>query len=344
MRILDLARNPLRICSTAIILSGCGAPSAMLNAQTAPLYAPPRGVSALTAAEATKNGIYVSGYFGSSSVVYGYRQNNRGNDSPDSSETSVPAAVDVAVDAKGDVMVPQGNEITIFKGPRMCGKQLAQLGIGLEGYAVDAASADATGGTIAVASVQDGSGYGSVQVCMLKTGCRKYLTNSDMNFVFGVAMANDGDCWAASQQGLSMGYAAVLTYFKGCSGSGETASGYQNASSGGLDIDKSGNLVSISCSAAGCSMPGVYVYSGCKPQCKEIGGPFSLQGTSRYGHLNESSTRLAMADYQFGQVDVYAYSPTAITYLYSFNNGLNSNIVGASYTPRSDEPRRSTRR
>jgi hypothetical protein len=287
------------------------------------------------ATDAAKSGIYVSGYFGSSSVVYGYRQNNRGNDPPDCSRTSLPAAVDVAADAKGYLMVPQGNELTIFRGPRTCGKQLAQLGIGLGGYAVDAASADAAHGTIAVASVQDGSGYGSVQVCMLRTGCRTYLTNSDMNFVLGVAIANDGDCWGASQQGLSMGYAAVLTYFKGCSGSGETATGYQNASSGGLDIDKNGNLVSISCSATGCSTPAVYVYSGCKPQCKEIGGPFSLRGTARYGHLNQNSTRLAMADYQFGQVDVYRYSPTAITYLYSFNNGLNSNIAGASYSPRS---------
>jgi hypothetical protein len=293
--------------------------------------------NAQSARDAAKNGIYVSGYFGSSSVVYGYRHSNRGNDPPDCSETSMPAAVDVAVDAKGDLMVPQGNELAIFRGLHMCGKELAQLGIGLGGYAVDAASADAAHGTIAVASVQDGSGDGSVQVCRLKTGCRTYLTNSDMNLVFGVAIANDGDCWAASQQGLSMGYVAVLTYFKGCSGSGETATGYQNASSGGLDIDKNGNLVSISCSLADCSTPAVYVYSGCTPACKAIGGPSSLQGSSRYGHLNEDSTRLAMADYQFGQVDVYRYSPTAITYLYSFNNGLNSNIVGASYTRRSDE-------
>jgi hypothetical protein len=313
------------MCTIVAMLAGCGVLPLSLS----------KGQDDAVATDAAKNGIYVSGYFGSSSVVYGYRRNNRGNDPPECSRTSQPAAVDVAADAKGNLMVPQGNELAIFRGPHMCGKQLAQLGIGLGGYAVEAASADATHGTIAVASVQDGSGYGSVQVCMLRTGCRTYLTNSSMNFVFGVAIANDGDCWAASQQGLSMGYVAVLTYFKGCSGSGETATGYQNASSGGLDIDKNGNLVSISCSPANCSTPAVYVYSGCKAQCKEIGGPFSLQGASRYGHLNQDSTRLAMADYQFGQVDVYGYSPSAITYLYNFNNGLNSNIVGASYSARS---------
>jgi hypothetical protein len=306
------------------MLAGCGVLPLNLS----------KGQDDAVAADAAKDGIYVSGYFGSSSVVYGYRQNNRGNDPPDCSKTSLPAAVDVAADSKGDVMVPQGNELSIFRGPHLCGKQLAQLGIGLGGYAVDAASADAEHGTIAVASVQDGSGNGSVQVCMLRTGCRTYLTNSSMNFVFGVAVANDGDCWAASQQGRSMGYVAVLTYFKGCSGSGETATGYQNTSSGGLDIDKNGNLVSISCSLANCSTPAVYIYSGCKPRCKKIGGPFSPHGTSRYGHISQDSTRLAMADYQFGQVDVYRYGPSAITYLYSFNNGLNSNVVGASYSPR----------
>ncbi len=338
MRILDLAHKTLWNCGAIIVLAACGAlplsqPALSgVEGKGQDEVQPPIGAPA-----AMKSGIYVSGYTGSKSVVYGYRQNNRGNHPPRCSENSAPAAVNVAADAKGDLMVAQGNELAIFKGPRTCGKPLAHLGIGLGGYAVDAASADATEGTIAVASVQDGSGYGSIQLCMLRIGCRTYLANSNMNFVFGVAIANDGDCWAASQQGLSMGYVAVLTYFKGCSGSGETATGYQNASSGGLDIDKNGNLVSISCSPAGCSTPAVYVYSGCKPSCKEIGGPFSLRGTSRYGHLNEDSTRLAMADYQFGQVDVYRYSPTAITYLYSFNNGLNSNIVGASYTRRADE-------
>jgi hypothetical protein len=83
----------------------------------------------------------------------------------------------------------------------------------------------------------------------------------------------------------------------------------------------------------------VYVYSGCKPACKAIGGPFPLKGTAVYGHLNEDSTSFAAADYQYGQVDVYRYSPTAITYRYSFNNGIsvNSGIVGAAYNPRSRE-------
>ena len=80
------------------------------------------------------------------------------------------------------------------------------------------------------------------------------------------------------------------------------------------------------------------VYSGCKPKCKKIGGPFSLQGTSLYGHLNEDSSRFAAADYQYGQIDIYKYAPTNIAYMYSFNNGLSSGErMGAAYNPRSKE-------
>ncbi len=78
-------------------------------------------------------------------------------------------------------------------------------------------------------------------------------------------------------------------------------------------------------------------YSGCKPKCKKVGGPFPLQGSSWYGHLNATSTRFAAADYEYGQVDVYKYNPTTLTYLYSFNSGLNSGITGAAYNPRSKE-------
>jgi erythromycin esterase len=149
-----------------------------------------------------------------------------------------------------------------------------------------------------------------------------------------VAVSKNGDCWAASKQGPSKGYKTVLIYFQGCAGSGQTTTHYKNPDSGGLDIDKSGNLVSISYST-----PAVYVYSGCKPVCKLIGGPFTLKGTAVYGHLNKDSTRFATADYEYGQVDIYTYSPTAVTYRYSFNNGISvsSGIVGAAYNPRSKE-------
>jgi hypothetical protein len=157
-----------------------------------------------------------------------------------------------------------------------------------------------------------------------------------MNFVEGVALANNGDCWASSQQYHYSG--AVLTYFKGCSESGESATGFENAEAGGLDIDKNGNLVAISSSTSS-SASAVYVYSGCRPRCKLVGGPFSLHGEVESGHLDEDSSRLAAADYEYGQVDIYKFTPRSVTYLYSFNNGMSTsaNVTGAAYNPRSKQ-------
>jgi len=105
-----------------------------------------------------------------------------------------------------------------------------------------------------------------------------------MNFVYSVAVAKNGDCWASSEQAESMGSGgAVLTYFKDCSGSGQTATGYQNAYAGGLDIDVNGNLVSISATT-----PAVYVYSACNPLAR----PSAARSRSTGGHLWPSRQRL----------------------------------------------------
>lgn len=279
------------------------------------------------------NNVYVSEYEnGSDARVLGYGGANRRDKKPSCSRKS-PYAHDIAIDGKGNVIVAGGFGVTtVYNGSPMCGKKLGVLPIGWGGLAVNAASSDAANGTVAVAALQDGSGPGSIELCTLRAGCTGNLKNNDMNFVMGVALANDGDCWASSEQGPSMGYAPVLTYFKGCTGSGETARGFQNAATGGLDLDDHGNLVVISSAT-----PAVYVYSGCKPQCKLVGGPFALHGTAMYGHLNAASTRFVTADTHYGQVNVYRYTPTAITYLYAFNNGISpsSGIQGAAFDPRS---------
>ena len=98
----------------------------------------------------------------------------------------------------------------------------------------------------------------------------------------------------------------------------------------GLDIDAAGNLVSFSGASAQ-----LYVYSGCNPRCKLAGGPFSMGGTSAYGHLNRTRDKLAVADYQHGQVDLYTYTPTVVNYVGSFNTGLSQtlDVVGVTYAP-----------
>jgi hypothetical protein len=280
---------------------------------------------------ASTSGIYVSERQSSESDVFGYASNDRQNRGPICAENSQPT-YDLAVDGRGDLIVPNPSDtVTVFKGPGMCGRKLGTLQTIYS--AVDVASFNAASGTIAVGIVLDGqSGDGSIQLCTLKKGCYANLTDgTQMDFVAAVAMSKKGDCWASSA------VPTALTYFKGCSATAQSATGYENSDAGGLDIDNAGNLVSISCSEVSCSTPVLYVYAGCNPKCKKVGGPFPLQGASWYGHLNATSTRFAAADYEYGQVDVYKYSPTTLTYLYSFNSGLNSNIAGTAYNPRSKE-------
>ncbi len=282
-------------------------------------------VHGIAAPDSAKRGIYVSEYAGSGSIIYGYPKNNRANKAPVCS-LDVSFGSGVNVDRKGNLIVSQSsNAVTVFSGRGMCGSELGSVQLCCDGIAISASSTDAASGTIAVAALQNGSGYGSIQLCKVGQGvCKTNLTNQYLNFVYGVAVAKNGDCWAASYE------PTALVYFKGCAGSGQEATGYLNAYSGALGIDKGGNLISIDESA-----PALYVYSGCNPACKLVGGPSPLLGQGAFGSLNKNSTTLAIADSQYDQVDIYKYTPTSLSYEYSFNNGLSPDfvLVSAAYNP-----------
>jgi hypothetical protein len=323
MKSLDFGRCVLGICVAAAMVAGCG---------SQPPIGAPGAMAQRAAIVALTSGIYAGENQSSGSDVFGYPSNNRKNRGPICSENSQPT-YDLGVDDRGNLIVPNPSDtVTVFKGPGMCGQKLGTLQT--MDYPVDVTSSNAASGTIAVGIVLDGgSGDGSIQLCTLKKGCYANLTDgTQMDFVVAVAMSKKGDCWASSA------VPTALTYFKGCSAAAQSATGYENSDAGGLDIDDNGNLVSISCSEVSCSTPVLYVYSGCNPKCKKVGGPFPLQGASWYGHLNATSTRFAAADYEYGRIDVYRYAPTGLTYLYSFGDGLSAGgHIGVAYTPRSKE-------
>lgn len=291
-----------------------------------------------------KKGIYVAQYV--SKVVYGY------SDKKKSQKTKGPICqapwnmsgpIYVAVDGKGDLLEVDAAALyptNIGTGPNMCGPLAASIQ-DREGYADAVASLDALNGVIAIANQFDYSNYGfapgSITVCTVAAGCTANLTNAAMYRVAGVAIDPKGDCWASAVNGPS-GNTATLTYFKGCAGSGQQASGYKNPGYGSVDIDTHGNLVALSY-VISTETTTLYVYSGCKPKCKLVGGPFSLRGISTAGALNGASTKFVVADAQYGQVDIYSYTPTKVSYLYSFNNGLSQKDVvgGVAVNPRSPE-------
>lgn len=237
-------------------------------------------------------------------------------------------------DSKGDLEIPSGvstgnSALSVFE-PR-CGALVWRASV-LTGFPVDAYSSDPLTGNVAVALTvtYNSFGYGGVVLCSKASGCGGVISNPEVNRGFGVALAENGDCWL-SATGFSENY--LLVYFQGCSGTGTVATGTQNAQPGGLFIDTKGNLAAIDQSGK------LYVYSGCNPNCSLV-STSTLNGEPYYGGLDAKGTHFAVGDYATGGVDVYNYSPTSgATYSYSFNNGLNSGrgVEGAHFAPTNKE-------
>lgn len=244
-------------------------------------------------------------------------------------------------DTKSDVMVPgyTGQDsgylsINVFK-PN-CGALIWQSEINT-GQPDDAYGDNGATGTILVGLLADygNSDFGAAVLCSMSSGCSSPMTNSAITgYVAGVAMAKNGDCWLSGATYETTGF--VLVYFKGCTGSGETATGTSNTNYGGLFIDTKGNLGSVD-TAGGM----LYVYSGCNPACTLVSST-TLHGESLFGGLNKSGKELALGDIANNEVDIYSYSPAkGATYSYSFNNGLtsgSSNLVETGhFAPRNSK-------
>jgi hypothetical protein len=331
MRLIPIALSALAFGFLAGCASNGMTPSSLASA---PRYSSAGVIAALEGPNASGGGLYVSQF--SSTNILAYKSNNKKNGPPTCSVPGVLYLNGVAVDGKGNLIDPDGGSrsIIIFKGPGMCGAKAASTSDSF-GQPIDAASNDALNGKIVVANMFDNnSKAGSVSVCTMKSGCHTNLTNSGIYEMVGVAMDKNGNCWASA---YNMQFFPTLTYFAKCKGAGVATTGYLNTSPGGLDIDDAGNLVTIDTSAN--NSGALIIYSGCRPACKVVGGPFALHGEAFWGHLNQTSTAFATANYVAGEIDVYKYSTAALTYLYSFSNGLNASysVKGAAYNPRSNE-------
>jgi hypothetical protein len=327
------------------ILAGCGGrsvtPSAPVDqpATVIPAWVHPAGAQLIPPApmryeSEPKYGIYASEVYGSD--VLGYHNPNMGNHGP-ACKLYSEYVNGFAVDGRGNLLLPTAypDEVSVYKGPALCGKLLGSF-TDTYGQAADAASADALTGTIVVGDIEESGSkkVGNIAICTLAKGCTRQLKSSSITgYGGGVALAKNGDCWISSEDDSSFN-SATLTYFKGCKGAGRPAHGWKNAYYGGLMIDRQGHLISIDFMT-----PALWVYRGCNPLCRVEHGPFKLQGTSFYGNLNAKGNEIALGDNQYGQVDVYKYSVTKLTYLYSFNTGLSASldVESAGFSPTSKE-------
>lgn len=347
------------VCSTIAIglLAGCAGNMGSSNtsplglgpqARTAPISvfddAPPRPVSVLhslvlpdKAKKHPKAGIYVSQFYGTS--VLGYPADNMANEKPICQVKGIASVNGVGVDGEGNLMVPNPGTgsapaLDIYQGPKMCGKAVGSISDPY-GQPSDASSPNALTGNIALGNLADapaGSMPGSLSICTMKGGCTVNLTNSTIYHTGGVAMSNAGDCWVDAKTSVSGG--AALIYFKGCAGGGAVASGFKPTYYGGIDIDNKGNLVIVDDMSEM-----VYIYSGCNPKCKAVGGPFPLKGETFYGRLNAANTQYIAVDRTDAIVDVYSYSTKKLKFLYSFDKGLTTSLLpdGVAVNPRSNQ-------
>jgi hypothetical protein len=275
-------------------------------------------------------GIYVAQYFGSS--VLGYTKNNSGNDPFICSISGVGTVNDLATDTKGNLIVPNAfSGVNVYRGPQMCGPLLATIADPY-GQASDAAAVNAATGPIVVGNIY---GPGFVVVCTVHSLTCAELTppSAGIGEVAGVGMDKNGNCWADS---YNAAFTAIeLTYWAGCTGTGIAATGFKNFGYGGVDIDNSGNVVTIDWHAD--EYEDLWVYSGCKPARTSVSDNQLPESAVIFGHIGRHGDRLVVAAYLKGQVDIYAYTPTTLTYYYSFANGLDrsADVEGVAYSPSS---------
>jgi hypothetical protein len=275
------------------------------------------------------NGVYAQQFLSTTASVQGYPKNNSGNGPPICAVGSGTNVNGFGVDASGNLIVPAAfSGIQIYNGPGMCGSLNTTI-TDSYGQAADGAAQDAINGTIVV-----GHASGIVTACSIASGCTA-LSLNDAGFS-QVAMDKAGNCYANAFDSSS--FASSLWYFAGCTGTGVEQTGFSSptGSTGGIDIDNKGNVVSTSQGAPS----QVEVWHCASGACTSVAGPTPLNGTGDavYCHLGKQNERLACGNASTGTVDVYSYLPSrSPAYMYSFSNGLSvSNIVeAAAYNPRS---------
>jgi hypothetical protein len=321
------------IALAAAFLGGCSSGSQNSPAMLSALPSTPMSFRAVPAKDAAKTGIYVSAFDGT--AVYGFASDNRKNRAPICSvDTGKKAINDVGVDGDGNLVIPEGRrqKISVYKGPDMCGSELGSMHDPY-GQPAAAASFNAATGMVVVANIEASNReqIGNIAICTLKGGCTKKLANPNITGpAIGVALAKNGDCWLVSNNASRT--AGVMTYWPRCTGHGEAVTGFQNSSDGSLSVDKHGYLVSVD--HLGGTTGWLWVYSGCNPACELVGGPFPLEGRALFGALNAAGDAFGATELT-GAVDIYKYSPTELTYEYSFSSGFDSSDYpeGFAYSP-----------
>jgi hypothetical protein len=273
-------------------------------------------------------GSYASEFYGG--FVNGYTKNNSGNN-PSICTESVSSVNNFGVDGQGSLIIPAAFSGVNVYSPGMCGSLAATI-TDSYGQASDASTVNAMSGPIVVGNIL---GPGFVVNCTVSSLTCTQLTpgSAGIGEVAGVGMNAAGDCWADS---FNAAFTAVeLTWWAGCTGTGTVTTGFLNTGYGGVDVDNKGNIVTFNWH--GSAGTDLWVYSGCNPACTSVSDNSLTNNSALFGHIGKQGERLIVGAYLAGQADIYAYTPTTLTYYYSFNNGLTASglVEAAAYSPSS---------
>jgi hypothetical protein len=250
-----------------------------------------------------------------------------------SNGTNIP--VDVDIDGQGNTYVANfgGPSVSVY--PANCGTLSTTINVTYG----SPTSVVVSGSTIYVGA-QDSMGYGEVNVCTL-SGCTGELkipssiyTKYPEYQLNAVAVDHDGNVYANGFINVSVGAPAnVLVEWPGGSSAGKIVKGYYNKrleakgpfAAQAIAFDTRRNLMAGYFSGSGGYL---VVYHGCPRSCKPH--VFHLIHPSPDGlAINNAGSKVYVADFGAGVIDVYAYRGTSgIKYESTISDGLSKDGPG----------------
>jgi hypothetical protein len=314
----------LRTASLAFLipffaLAGCSSPGAPLGASGVP-----SSVSAAPARDAGHGTIYASS-FGGNTVDYYLKSSGPSYPVAGSLSGSLDNPWGMAVDANDDVYVANSedeNVLVYAKGSTSPTSTLEDP----NKFPCDVALG--SDGTVYVAN-GSGTMFSAGNVVIYEKGASEptqTLNNSHFYHVAGLALDKAGNLFV-SYNVFGPSKTGGVVEFK-APGFTHTANMHVKLGyAGGVGFDSAGHLLVVDQ-----KVPSLNVYTVGKR--KPI-ATLSLPGTSWFFAFNKNSTRLYVADSQLGEIDIFDYTPTALTQVGKITSGLSpsNDDFGVADTP-----------
>lgn len=303
---------------------GCAALAACSGGSgsvSSPLRLPGAGVALFSGDTQTR--LIYSSSFGNNAVDYYLKGSGPNNPVAGSLSGSLSNPEGMAVDSHGNLYVANSNDRNVLVysvGSSEPSRTLndpnkfpADIAIGSDGTVYVANGSGPIGGSGNVVIYPPGSSNSS-----------QTLSDSHFLHVSGVALDKHGNIYV-SCNGLGQNTGTVVKFKPGSTIGTDTHITLEGA--GGVGFDRYGHLLVIDE-----TVPSLNVY--------DVGNPkpihqLSLPGTSIYFSFNRDASVLYLADYSLGEIDVFKYTPSALTQTNTITNGMSasSENLGIATTP-----------